>query len=75
MEGVLGLCQVTTGTNIIGTKITLVGSPGFQSPEQLGNESLGLPNDVYALGAVLLVIFREDQYLVMIHTINVLQLT
>ena len=48
-----------SGTNIIGTKIMLAGSPGFQSPEQLRNESIGLPSDVYALGAVLLVLFGE----------------
>lgn len=37
----------------------LAGSPGFQSPEQLRNESAGLPSDVYAYGAVLLVLFGE----------------
>ena len=57
--GDFGLCQVMTGTNIIGTRTMLAGSPGFQSPEQLRSESLGLPSDVYALGAVLLVLFGE----------------
>ena len=46
-------------TNVVGTKTMLAGSPGFQPPEQLRNESLGLPSDVYALGAVLLVLFGE----------------
>ena len=48
-----------SATNIIGTKTMLTGSPGFQSPEQLQNESVGLPSDVYALGAVILVPFGE----------------
>ena len=47
-------------TNIIGTRTMLAGTPGFQSPEQLRNESVGLPSDVYALGAVLLVLFGES---------------
>ena len=58
--GDFGLSQTMSGTNIIGTKTTLAGSPGFQSPEQLRNESTGLPSDVYALGAVLLVLFGES---------------
>jgi len=50
-----------SGTNVVGTKTMLAGSPGFQSPEQLRNESLGLPSDVYALGAVLFILFGETQ--------------
>lgn len=50
-----------SGTNVVGTKTMLAGSPGFQSPEQLRNESLGLPSDVYAIGAVLLITFGETQ--------------
>lgn len=38
----------------------LAGSPGFQSPEQLKNESTGLPSDIYAYGAVLVVLFGES---------------
>ena len=37
----------------------LTGTPGFQPPEQLRSESIGLISDVYALGAVLLVLFSE----------------
>ena len=48
-----------SATTTVGTKTMLAGSPGFQSPEQLRSEGLGLPTDVYALGAVLLVLFRE----------------
>ena len=39
----------------------LAGSPGFQFPEQLKGESIGVPTDVYALGAVALVLFGETQ--------------
>ena len=49
-----------SATSIIGTKTMLAGSPGFQSPEQLRGESTGLPSDVYALGAVLVVLFGES---------------
>ena len=56
-----GLCRVMSTTSVVGTKTMLAGSPGFQSPEQLRNENLGLPTDVYALGAVLYVLFGETQ--------------
>ena len=50
--GDLGLSQVIAHTNIMGTM--LAGSPGFQSR----NESdIGLPSDIYAYGAVLIVLF------------------
>ena len=58
--GDFGLSQIMSNTNIIGTKTMLAGSPGFQSPEQLRNETTGLASDVYALGAVLLVLFGES---------------
>ena len=57
--GDFGLCQVMSATNIMGTKTMLSGSPGFQAPEQLRNEGLGLPSYVYAIGAVLVVLFGE----------------
>lgn len=57
--GDFGLCQVISETNVIGTRTMLAGSSGFQSPEQLRNESIGIPSDVYALGAVALVVFVE----------------
>ena len=44
------------GTNIIGGTKTM-----RQAPEQLQNKGLGLPSDIYALGAVLLVLFGERQ--------------
>ena len=50
-----------SGTNVVGTKTMLAGSPGFQPPEQLKSESVGLPSDIYAIRAVLLVIFGETQ--------------
>ena len=37
----------------------LAGSPGFQPPEQLRAHSVGTESDVYAFGAVLLVVFTE----------------
>ena len=50
-----------SGTNVVRTKTMLACSPGFQPPEQLRNESLGIPSGVYALGAVLLVLFGGIQ--------------
>ena len=58
--GDFGLSQIMSGTHIIGTKTMLAGSPGYQSPEQLRNESTGISSDVYALGAVILVLFGES---------------
>ena len=46
MEGIpgdFGICQMMSVTNIIGTKTMLAGSPGFQSPEQVRNETVGPP--------------------------------
>ena len=37
----------------------LTGTPVFQPPEQLRSDSIGLPSDIYALGAVLLVLFSK----------------
>lgn len=34
----------------VGTKTMLAGTPGFQSPEQLKAESVGIPSNVYAFG-------------------------
>ena len=48
-----------TMTAQVGTKTMLAGSPGFQPPEQLRAESVGIESDVYAFGAVLLVVFTE----------------
>ena len=51
--GDFGLSQVISETNIIGTKTMLAGSPGFQSPEQLRNESTGLPSQGRTQGGAL----------------------
>ena len=59
--GDFGLSQIMSETNVIGTKTMLAGSPGFQSPEQLKGECIGISADVYALGAVILVVFGETQ--------------
>ena len=37
----------------------LAGTPGFQPPEQLRSEALGIAADVYAFGGVLVVLFGE----------------
>lgn len=38
----------------------LAGSPGFQSPEQLRSEGSGLPSDVYAFGALAVVLYKRS---------------
>ena len=38
----------------------LAGTPGFQSPEQLRSEACGPPSDVYAFGALMVVLFNES---------------
>lgn len=55
-----GLSQAITKTTIIGTKTMMAGSPGYQAPEQLRAEKLGPCCDVYALGCVLIVVYREQ---------------
>ena len=54
-----GLAKVMTDTKQIGTRTMLTGSPGFQPPEQLRAECVGVECDVYVFGAVLLVVFTE----------------
>ena len=49
-----------TNTMAVGTKSMLAGTPGFQSPDQLKAESVGIPSDVYAFGGVLAVLFGEQ---------------
>ena len=41
-----------TNTSSVGTKTMLAGSPGYQSPDQLRAESIGVECDVYAFGGV-----------------------
>ena len=38
----------------------LAGSPGYQSPEQLRSESCVIPSDVYAFGALTVVVLKES---------------
>ena len=54
-----GLSKVMTETAQIGTRTMLAGTPGFQPPEQLQAQSIGIHCDVYAVGAVVLVLFTE----------------
>lgn len=39
----------------------LAGSPGYQPPEQLKADHIGIHCDVYAIGAVFFVLFSETQ--------------
>lgn len=54
-----GLAQLMSQTSAMGTRTMLAGSPGFQSPEQLRSESTGPPSDVYAFGALMVVLFKK----------------
>ena len=47
-------------TMTVGTRTMLAGTPGFQSPEQLKAEPVGIPSDVYAFGGVFAVLFGEQ---------------
>ncbi len=49
-----GLSRVMSGSAVISTKTMLAGMPGYQAPEQLRAESVGVHSDVYAFGCVLL---------------------
>ena len=44
-------------TRAIGTATMRVGTPGFQSLEQLKAEGIGISSDVFALGGVLTELF------------------
>lgn len=54
-----GLARVMSHTCQAGTKTMLAGSPGYQPPEQLKAERIGVSCDIYALGGVILVTFGE----------------
>lgn len=56
-----GLSRVMTHTCQAGTRTMLAGSPGYQPPEQLKAEQIGIHCDIYAIGAVLFVLFSETQ--------------
>lgn len=51
--GDFGLAHLSTAMSSYGTKTLLVGSAGFQAPEQLKAESTGVPSDAYAFGGLL----------------------
>jgi serine/threonine protein kinase len=55
-----GLSRMMSQSYAIGTKTMLAGSPGFQSPEQLRSESTGPPSDVYAFGALAVVLYKRS---------------
>ena len=48
-----GLGHIMSATRVIGTATMNAGTPGFQSPEQLKGESIGISSDVFALGGLL----------------------
>lgn len=52
-----GLAKVMSNICQAGTKTTLAGSPGYQPPEQLRAEKIGIHCDIYAVGGVILVTF------------------
>jgi serine/threonine protein kinase len=53
-----GIAKVFTDENLLGTgswsaKTEVIGTPGFMSPEQMLNRTLGPRTDIFALGALL----------------------
>lgn len=46
-----------SATRAIGTATLSAGTPGFQSPEQLKAEGVGVASDVFALGGVITELF------------------
>lgn len=46
-----------TKTCQAGTRTMMAGSPGYQPPEQLRADRIGMHCDIYAVGAVLFVLF------------------
>ena len=55
-----GLTRLISQTSSVGTKTMLAGSPGYQSPEQLRAESIGVECDVYAFGGITYVTITES---------------
>ena len=43
----------------IGSKTMMAGTPGYQAPEQLRAESVGIHSDVYAFGCVIITLYQE----------------
>ena len=54
-----GLAKVISSSSKIGTSTMTAGTPGFQAPEQLMSERIGIECDIYAVGCVLLECFGE----------------
>ena len=54
-----GLSQVMSATTVVGTRTMMVGSPGYQAPEQLHAQSVGPHCDIYAFGCVVIVLLQE----------------
>lgn len=54
-----GLSRVMSGTTIIGTRTMTAGTPGYQAPEQLKAESIGVHSDVYAFGCDIITLYQE----------------
>jgi len=66
-----GLGHAITNTQGVGTATMMAGTPGFQAPEQLKGEGIGVKCDVYALGGVMTELFGRQPLWVntSIHTI------
>ena len=45
-----GLAKAMDATTVLGTRTMMAGSPGYQAPEELRAESVGLRCDIYAFG-------------------------
>jgi serine/threonine protein kinase len=55
-----GLSHVMSGTVCLGTRTMMAGTPGYQSPEQLRAENVGVASDVYAFGCVTIFTYTEE---------------
>ena len=55
-----GLSRVMSGTAVLGTKTMMAGTPGYQAPEQLRAQSVGIHTDVYAFGCVIITLYQEE---------------
>ena len=55
-----GLGKIMGTTTAIGTATMAAGTLGFQSPEQLKGEGIGINSDVYAFGGVLTEFFGSE---------------